>query len=250
MFYQFFIEASSEDKTKTAKGLLLLFIVGFLPIFVGIEIKHFVIDLPWLINAEISNPVRFTYFYCFVVTYAVYRHYIMNKSLADCFKAKCIQNFLNNRIFGIQFVNKYIFSCKDVYSTRFEESEESFSVLVCGYSESDDLIPSETFTITVLPNSKCSISFHAPDFTQPFTEKKDEWGAYFHICNIQEDDSSRYLSAENVNLRPGRVTKILTAWSYIFSLKTLLQDVRFIDFYAPVILNLGLVNYIAISSII
>lgn len=251
MFYQFFIDANSEDKSTTARGLLLLFMLGFLPLFLGLEIQNFSINLPWLITAEINNPERFIYFYCIAVVYSVYRYYLSNRSLTVCFRAQSIQNFLDNSIFGKHFVNRYIFACNDIYSTNLEENSNSCSIEVRGYSASEDGVPTESFTITIMPKNKWAISAYAPMWLEsPFAIRAKEWGAVFHMGVVQEEDDTNYLSADKVNLAPGKVTKILAFWSCLFSAKTLVQDAKFIDFYMPILLNLALVNYIVASSLV
>lgn len=94
MLYQFFIEANGDDSNGTSKGLLALFALGFIPLFLGVSISEINLYVPWLDGIKIEKHERLSLVYSSIVLFSVFRFYKRNKATFIFILSDCFRNFL------------------------------------------------------------------------------------------------------------------------------------------------------------
>ncbi|EMW7176059.1 hypothetical protein AAFM83_002283 [Vibrio parahaemolyticus] len=238
---------SDPSFTQTGKGLMTIFIVGLIKIFLGIHFTNSTISIPWLPQVHFENLNNIFYLYLLLVFYAILRYRLHQETEFQKYAVKALAKGLKSGAWGKRFIEKYILAANEAFSIDFElDGSESWvqaqSVIIHSYN---DEFPTERFYLifedaahvtAAAAMISCSFGKSQKAITDELIAKK--WGNFVELTREQND-------SQNIYYRCNRITnkfmglQLLLMVKY-YQMKFTWQDADALDLYLPWFCNIGL----------
>ncbi|EOB4245209.1 hypothetical protein ACIL2N_000973 [Vibrio metschnikovii] len=228
---------TDDGFTNTSKGLLTLFTIGVIKIFLGIEFTSSTISIPWLPTVEIYNIKNLICLYWLLVAYTIHRYVIHNidkfrNILYDIFVFSLYEQNSKNRIIRSLFLpDQFDFLIK-TYPTVGD------SIICISYFQNKEFLVNPNFELLIFHSNayrfkKIEIYIKEPDikienFIKKFKLKKLK-------PNTNSSEQNGYFSS--------RMPLIFTALLCFIYVKQLLKNKNLYDISMPIILNILLFFY-------
>lgn len=255
MLYQFFIDANEQNKEASAKGLLMLFVIGFLPILVGVQVDSLNFNVPWLANVQFNSPQNFLIAYCCMVVFSVYRYYLNNRRTSIRFAARAFtslmqSDFLRKRMLRSQL--KSIADSHDGYEKIVMDIEPvkvgSCYRTVEFYNKSD---AKSNYGVGVMyiffPNGSIdSIAFHYRFPVELHNLIGDDLPSIFSDAISEKENNVEIVRKGKIS--PVKMSFWLVVGTLTTSFKVWAKDIELFDFYFPIISNICLVYYMLFTT--
>jgi hypothetical protein len=256
MLYQFFIDANQDDKQVSSKGLYLLFTLGFIPLFLGVTVESFRLDIPWLVSLSVKNMENSVIIYSSVVLFSVYRFYTRNRIVSVEFLAICFMNFYDSS-FGKAYINKLTYEGNfnsahkhhsEIYSDKKFDNMKIVTILNYEYHNGHQV--GKALMIKFFTYG--GVTFNVFNFSYPI---KEAFAIHENIGGfILEKITKKGNESGFAEVKSGRFNSFPESLLFIYiklryGLLTSIKNLDVFDFYAPILVNLFLVKYL-ISNII
>lgn len=228
---------TDDGFTNTSKGLLTLFTIGVIKIFLGVEFTSSTISIPWLPTVEIYNLKNIIYLYWALVAYAIHRYLIHNydsfrEILYDIFLFYLYEKNTKNRIIKKLFV-------PDKFVCQIQKEP----------SPNNKIIKLSYFQNKQPPRKPCFVMHINHSNKHRFKEIE----IYVHESDIKIDNFIKKFKPQNMNL----CTDIFEPNSYLSNrmplifivllcsiyIQQLFNNKELYDISMPIILNILLFFY-------
>lgn len=244
MLYQFFIDANDKDGVVSARGLMIIFMIGIIPIILGIDLTEVHLELPWLKNFEVPYKDRFLLVYAGLIIYSLYRFRLMNNDTREFCLVKSIGLFMTSKIAGNWFIHRFIFTKDDVCAAYVDYKSTKPSVVVSANYDPD--FPHEspdTFKLLIDDNGDlCSELRHSEGLDWRKLGLSPFWNVHFdEYCYPFDGEKMESSWSPITNIRLVIILRLARA---IFSFKAMVRDVRCLDYYLPIYCNSALASYL------
>ncbi|ELG2962689.1 hypothetical protein RAX56_002134 [Vibrio fluvialis] len=234
--------------TSTGKGLLILFLIGAIKIFLGINFLTSTIEIPWLPTIELSHLDRIIFVYWAFVGYAIVRYCLYNFNEFAHINSLALERQFRYGILGHFFLSRYVLnidkkrafrqiSVKDqnFHAVQIDtrSHERSFSTITLAFDSS--LTVTDVYVTVLMPENnrpKCVSN-----------EKVSRaWGTFVDITNYDEGEPPELKFAPKQGL-PTKMFIFLLLVTWYSSACYILRNPKSFDVYLPVILNIALFTY-------
>ncbi|NRQ43022.1 hypothetical protein HRH59_10705 [Rheinheimera sp. YQF-2] len=246
MFYQFFIDANEKDNKVSARGLMVIFVLGVVPIILGIDLNEIQFELSWLKQFEITHKERFSLIYAALIFYSLYRFQLVNKETKKTSQLKSLGWFITNKYVGHLFVKRFIFRADQFNGVYVDKRSEDLKVVVnANYDSYEPHMKADTFSL--LHNNYgelCAQVRRSEDVSLKSLGISELW-------DIQLDPDCYPFDGQQVVsdlavIKSFKLRVLLGLAEFVFSFKSMTKDVSSLDYYLPIYCNTGLALYLII----
>ena len=244
MLYQFFIDANDKDGVVSARGLMIIFMIGLIPIILGIDLTDVHLELSWLKNFEVPHKDRILLIYAGLIIYSLYRFRLINKDTREFCLVKSMGLFITSKVAGDWFVHKFIFLKDDVCGAFVDYQSTKPCVVVSANYDPD--IPHEspdTFKLMIDKNGElCCELRHSEGIDWKKLGLSPLWNVHFDAYCYPFDGEkvqSDWSPVKNV-----KMASLLRIARFMFSFKAMAKDVNCLDYYLPLYCNTVLASYL------
>ncbi|MDW1825770.1 hypothetical protein R7P67_12145 [Vibrio sp. Vb0937] len=241
---------SDPSFTQTGKGLMTIFIIGLIKIFLGIHFTDSTISIPWLPQVHFENLNNIFYLYLLLVFYATLRYRLHQETEFQKYAIKALSKGIKSGTWGKMFIGKYILGTNEAFSIQYQLNDKNKwpqeqSVIIRSYN---DEFPTESFYLifedaahvtAAAASVSCSLGKLQKAIADEATAKK--WGNFIDLTREQND-------SQNIYYRSNRITnkfmglQLLLMVKY-YQLKFTWQDAGALDLYLPWFCNIGLLAF-------
>lgn len=244
MFYQFFIEANDVDSKVSARGLMILFAIGVIPIIVGISVTDLYVSIPWLMNVSIEHSDRFTLIYAALLAYSVYRFRLSNLETSRYCKLASMKEFLNNKTYGYRFIRNFIFSGDGPLAVKYESKADTPLIrIISHFDREDPSEPYDEFSISVREPNVIFVELRSvKDKTYQDAGVSDGWGITYDPFVNYGDMATN--ASETTAIKSRTLRYRIAIYLFVFSFKAAAKNIKCLDYFIPIYCNIGLLVYL------
>ncbi|EKP0299757.1 hypothetical protein JFQ87_002306 [Aeromonas veronii] len=239
-------EIFDDEFTKSRRGLLIIFSIGFLHSLLGVSLIDAKISIPGLPEVVASTPNNLTFAYMLLALYATYR-YLLNSGKQ--FSEVCRLSFS----WGVDnFITRWLFSkilTEDNYLVIDEEADISNNVVrMKVYEEQGFIAYLIGFKLNGLALENCWIELRPTSISQPKVIKeslRDMWGFYESTEGLSQDEASAgYIQYSSHRIKSIKIRFLIYLMNVISNFICLFRKPRAFDYWTPVVLNLALLVWL------
>lgn len=234
-----------DDKfTKSQRGLLIIFSIGFMHQLLGVILADAKISIPGLPEIIFAHPENIIHVYVFLTIYATYR-YILNSGTQ--FSEVCRMSFAwgIETLFGRAFSALYI--TDDMYKVSDDERFIKNSTVVLNAYEEKSISYKVGFKIDSCFFKECWVELppYASNpklISSPFKEK---WGFYDTTYELDpEAQAYGVTSYEAYRIKHPLIKLCLYMMLLLSVLICFFKNPKAFDYWTPAALNIALVFFI------
>lgn len=237
MLYQFFIDANSEDNNGSSRGLLSLFAIGFVPLFLGITVESFKLDIPWLTTISVESPEKVAIIYCIIVVFSVFRFAKRNEKSFQDITERCLSNFIFSRLARFHFARIINIDVARIANVAIQKESENNEFVVRIHSK---YTLDHKFAIyyqvvgTSIVYKSYEIPLSVPSHQITVKNCKENFSSL--VDSIEFDR----MQANPIQFLPNYINRFIHLRSM---LNISLSDLSIFDILIPIFINLIFVNY-------
>ncbi|MCR3940098.1 MULTISPECIES: hypothetical protein [Aeromonas] len=245
-------EIFDDEFTKSRRGLLIIFSIGFLHHLLGISFIDAKISIPGLPEVVASTPGNLTFAYIMFTLYATYR-YVLNSGKQ--FSEVCRLSFS----WGVgNFLARWVFSkilTDDNYIVIDEEMDASNNIVrIKSYEEQGFIAYIIGFKLDGFVLEHCWIKLSPTSSPQPkaiVKSLKDMWGFYENSDDLSNDErSAGYIQYSSHRIRSMKIRFTMYLIIAMSNFTCLFRKPRSFDYWTPVILNIALLVWLCYEKMI
>ncbi|ENK2914656.1 hypothetical protein AB3D14_002292 [Vibrio alginolyticus] len=248
---------SDPSFTQTGKGLMTIFIIGLIKVFLGVHFIYSTISIPWLPQVHFENLNNIFYLYLFLVFYAILRYRLHQETEFQKYAVKALAKGLKSGVWGKMFIEKYILGTNEAFSIQYQLNDKNKwpqeqSVIIRSYN---DEFPTESFYLifeeaahVTAAATAVSCSFGKPQTAIADETITEKWGNFIDLTREQNDSQNTYYRCNRIASKSLEL-KLLLLVKY-YQIKFTWQDAGALDLYLPWICNIGLLTFCLYSDVV
>lgn len=243
-------EIFDDEFTKSRRGLLIVFSIGFIHQLLGVRFVDAKISIPWLPEVIASHPENLIYAYMILMLYATYR-YILNSGRQFSEVCRVSLSWGVGTFWGRLFLSKLLTG--DYYFVEEnEQTIENNTVTLLVYEESDFIAYRIGFNLNGLLLENSWIELRPQCVSQPkalISPLKDKWSFNDNSRELVNDEQSAGYQLFTTH----RIKSTLIRYSFytiifVSIIIGLFRKPKAFDYWTPVVLNSSLLVWLCIEK--
>ncbi|MGY3877276.1 hypothetical protein ACW5WK_07500 [Aeromonas enteropelogenes] len=241
-------EIFDDEFTRSRRGLLIIFSIGFIHQLLEIKFIDAKISIPGLPEIIASHPERIVYAYILLVFYATYR-YVLNSKMEFSEICRMAFSWGIETTLGRFFSSNYITS--DMYRVSNDSNYIKNNVVVLNAYEEDSVSYIIGFNLDSCFFKECWVEL-PPSISNPMllnSPTKEQWGFYNTTHELDpEEQRLGITSYEAYRIKSKTIKGYLYAILLFSIIICLIKNPKAFDYWTPVVLNIILMIWMMNSS--
>ncbi|WP_295894038.1 hypothetical protein [uncultured Vibrio sp.] len=250
-------KVADDSFTKSSKGLLTLFAIGAIKIFVGVEFTSNTISIPWLPQITFGSLENIIYLYWAFLVYVAYRYSLHSEQKFNYLNALAMSENLGRSYLGKKFIIQYILGPNINYfvDLKSDDINQCHEVRIHSFTSGED---SDEYFSLLYNNSLSANQAKAVIYTErggnlqkciDNDELAQKWGpinAYTKPAQADRGQLDVYLFN---SIRTFKIRFFLNVLTFLALIRLFRRNPMAFDVYMPLVLNLGLFYYWGLTAL-
>lgn len=241
-------EIFDDEFTRSRRGLLIIFSIGFMHQLLEIKFIDAKISIPGLPEIMASHPERIVYAYILLVFYATYR-YMLNSWRQFSEICRISFSWGIETALGRFFSSNYITS--DMYKVSNDANYIKNNIVVLNAYEEDSVSYRIGFNLDLFIFKECWVEL-PPSISNPIllsSPTKEQWGFYNTTHELDPEEQGRGITSYEAYRIKSKIIKGYLYAILLFSIIIcLIKNPKAFDYWTPVVLNIILMIWMLNSS--